>query len=64
MISFRPLQVTCWRGEGIVGTLLFMRGFLDEGRLHARPINEPKLSLKLYMCEQADRPAALVLGAV
>lgn len=48
----------------IVGTRLFMRELLDEGRLHARPIVEPMLTRTLYMCEQADRPATFAMESV
>ena len=48
----------------IVGTRLFMRELLDEGKLHARPITEPKLTRTLYICEQADRPATFAVEAV
>ena len=48
----------------IVGTRLFMRELLDQGKLHARPIVQPTLTRTLYLCEQADRPATFALEAV
>ncbi|KIN66181.1 Transcriptional regulator [Sulfitobacter noctilucicola] len=48
----------------IVGTRLFMRELLEEGKLHARPITKPTLTRTLYICELADRPATFALEAV
>lgn len=65
MNSVQAISGCLLEGLGcIVGTRLFMQNLLDEGKLHARPITEPKLTRTLYVCELSDRPATFALETV
>jgi LysR family transcriptional regulator, nitrogen assimilation regulatory protein len=48
----------------LVGTKLFMQDQLARGTMHFRPIIEPELSRKLYLCELSSRPPTFALEAV
>jgi len=47
-----------------IGTSLFMSDLLNDGTLVARPIVEPALTRRLYLCELSDRRETFALEAV
>ena len=48
----------------LIGTKLFMQDQLARGTVHFRPIIEPELSRKLYLCELSSRPPTFALEAI
>ncbi|MCC0034401.1 MAG: LysR family transcriptional regulator [Hoeflea sp.] len=48
----------------LIGTKLFMQDQLARGTVHFRPIIEPELSRKLYLCELRSRPPTFALEAI
>ena len=48
----------------LIGTKLFMQDQLERGTVHFRPIIEPELSRKLYLCELSSRPPTFALEAI
>lgn len=48
----------------LIGTKLFMQDQLERGTVHSRPIIEPELSRKLYLCELSSRPPTFALEAI
>lgn len=48
----------------LIGTKLFMQDQLARGTVHFRPIIEPELSRKLYLCELTSRPPTFALEAI
>jgi LysR family nitrogen assimilation transcriptional regulator len=65
MNSINAINASLVGGLGCaIATRHFMSEPLADGTLHARPIVEPELSRRLYVCEIAERPATFALETV
>jgi len=48
----------------LIGTKLFMQDQLARGTVHFRPIVEPELSRRLFLCELTSRPPTFAMEAI